>query len=71
MATYTILSSVVQGLPAVVTLDGSTTIVSHSGSVTQTQVGTGYFYKGAVVDQTQISASQTVINTLLGLGAIG
>lgn len=66
MATVTILSSAVQGLPAIGTGE---TIVAHSNPATITQVGSGYFYQGAVVDTTLIGAAG-IITTLKALGAI-
>lgn len=68
MTNVTILSSVVQGLPEVIVLTGST-VVPLASVVTETQAGTGYFYQGQVVDSSLIGNS-TVINTLTALGAI-
>jgi len=68
MANVTILSSVVQGLPEVIVLTGST-VVPLASNITESQAGTGYFYQGQVVDSTLIGDS-TVISTLTALGAI-
>ena len=66
MATVTILSSVVQGLPAIGTGE---TVVSHNNPAVITQVGSGYFLQGAVVDTTLIGAAG-IITALTALGAV-
>jgi hypothetical protein len=68
MATVTILSSIVQGLPDVITLTGST-VVPLASAVNVIQVGTGYFFRGAVVDTTLIG-NAGVIAALTAEGAI-
>lgn len=68
MANVTILSSVVQGLPNVITLTGST-VVPLASSVNVIQVGTGYFYQGAVTAEANIG-NAGVITVLKALNAI-
>lgn len=60
MANVTILSDCVQGIPAVITL---------APSIPLNQTGTGYFYKGAVVEST-LFGPQTIVDTMIRLGAI-
>lgn len=67
MANITILHDMVQGLPTIITLDNST-IVSHASAINRIQVGTGYFTRGQVVDETLIGAAG-IITTLRALGA--
>lgn len=68
MANVTILSDCVQGLPTVITLTGSTVVPRASG-VNSVQVGTGYFYKGAVIADSNIGGAG-VIAALKAQGAI-
>lgn len=68
MANVTILSDVVQGLSTVITLTGST-VVPLASSVNVIQVGTGYFYKGAITAEANIG-SAGIIAALKALNAI-
>lgn len=69
MANYTITNDCVQGLPQVGTNSKSADPRSDVAIAT-TQAGTGYFYRGAVTAQANISASQPRIDALIASGAL-
>lgn len=69
MATYTVTGNCVQGLPNIGTNSKSADPRSDV-AVTITQAGGIYYYKGASVDQTLISASQPVIDSMVAKGVL-